>query len=96
MHEMHSSVLVNAYEIDLIQARRTGTSPNARWESKACSPQPLRSSRVRAEPSLRMIWECSTRIAASLDGMDPVPSTSATDRGDHGRPGLHDALPICL
>ena len=64
----------------------TGTPPNARCERKTCSPRPMRSSGVRAVLYLRTVRECSTRIAASSDGMDPVPSTSATDRSNRGRP----------
>ena len=60
----------------------TGTYPNARCERKACSPRHVRSSGVRAKPSLPTVQECSARIAASSARMDPVPSTSATDRGD--------------
>ena len=64
----------------------TGTSPNASYDRKACSPRPVRSSGVRTETSFRTVRECSARIAASSSGIDPVPSTSATDRGNRGRP----------
>ena len=62
------------------------TYPNARCERKACSPRPVRSSGLRAVLSLRTVWECSARIDASSAGTDPVPSTSATDRGNRGTP----------
>ena len=66
----------------------TGTSPNARCKRKVCSTRPMRSSGVRVVPPLQTVQECSASIAASSSGMDPFPITSATDRGNRGRPGL--------
>ena len=86
VHEMHPSVLVDAYKGDALQARDRHL-PQREMRKEEVQPLACAFLRSARRPVLADGPGMRSEVVASSAGTGPVPSASATDRGDHRRPG---------